>query len=103
MEYVTDTEPNLTRTLRLPQVVPTLFPVAVNVQDFFRATRYLTNLSFAYLRAHFVPRLFTRFSVSTTSNQHVRIRSAKLIPESGSAGQLLILPGTPRSSGIVVR
>jgi len=103
VEYVTDTEPNLARTLRLSQIVPTLLPVAVNVQDFFRATRYSTEVSLARSMAHFAPRIFTRFSVSTTSNQHVRIRSAKLVPESDSPGQLRISPCTPRSSDILVR
>ena len=103
MEYVTDAEPNLTRTLRSSQIVPTLLPVAVNVQDFFRTTRYLRNVPLAHSTAYLTPRLFTRFSVSTTSNQHVRIGSAKLVPESGSPGQLRISPCTPRSSGILVR
>lgn len=87
----------------MSQIVPTLLPVAVNVQDFFRATRYSTDVSLARSTAHLAPRLFTRFSVSTTSNQHVRIRSAKLVPESDSPGQLRISPCTPRSSDILVR
>lgn len=102
MEYVTDTESSLTRTLRLQQIVPTLLPVAVNVQDFFRATRYSANLSLACSTTHLTPSIFTRFSVSTTSNQHVRIFSAKLVPESGSPGQTLISPCTSRSSGTLV-
>ena len=93
----------MTRTLRLSQIVPTLLPVAVNVQDFFRATRYSTDIYLACATAHLAPRLFTRFSVSTTSNQHVRIRSAKLVPESDPPGQLRISPCTPRSSDILVR
>ncbi|KAI0831480.1 trafficking protein particle complex subunit 10 [Trametes gibbosa] len=62
VEYVTVSEPEVTRTLRLSRVVATSLPVAINVEDFFRGTR-----------------LFTRFTLSTTSHQHVRIRSTCLL------------------------
>ena len=39
VEYVTTTEPDITRTLRLSRVVATGLPVEINVQDFFRGTR----------------------------------------------------------------
>ncbi|TFK54963.1 hypothetical protein OE88DRAFT_1732249 [Heliocybe sulcata] len=61
VEYVTASEPDLTRTLHTARLVPTSLPVAVNVQDFFRG-----------------PRLFSQFTVSTTSHQFVRIQSAQL-------------------------
>ncbi|OBZ75937.1 Trafficking protein particle complex subunit 10 [Grifola frondosa] len=62
VEYVTTAEPDITRTLRLSRIVATSLPVAINVEDFFRGTR-----------------LFTLFTLSTTSHQHVRIRSTRLI------------------------
>lgn len=38
-EYVTTSELEVTRTLRLSRVVATSLPVAINVEDFFRGTR----------------------------------------------------------------
>ncbi|KII88634.1 hypothetical protein PLICRDRAFT_110377 [Plicaturopsis crispa FD-325 SS-3] len=61
VEYKTGPDSSATRTLRLTRVVSTALPIAVNVQDFFRGTR-----------------LFSKFTISTTSHQHVRIRSAQL-------------------------
>ncbi|KAI0957407.1 hypothetical protein AcW1_005812 [Taiwanofungus camphoratus] len=61
IEYVTAPDPRLTRALKLTKVVATSLPVAINVEDFFRGTR-----------------LFTRFTLSTTSHQHIRIRSTHL-------------------------
>lgn len=39
VEYVTTSELEVTRTLRLSRVVATSLPVAINVEDFFRGTR----------------------------------------------------------------
>ncbi|PSR94078.1 hypothetical protein PHLCEN_2v4506 [Hermanssonia centrifuga] len=61
VDYVTLPEPSITRSMKLARVVLTALPLAVNVEDFFRGTR-----------------LFTRFTLSTTSHQHVRIRSTDL-------------------------
>ena len=41
VDYVTTTEPDITRTLRLSRVVATGLPVEINVQDFFRGTRWV--------------------------------------------------------------
>ncbi|KAH9934671.1 trafficking protein particle complex subunit 10 [Fomitopsis serialis] len=63
IEYTTGAEPELNRRLNLARFVTTSLPVTTNVEDFFRGTR-----------------LFSRFTLSTTSHQHVRIRSAELKP-----------------------
>ncbi|KAI0724064.1 trafficking protein particle complex subunit 10 [Cerioporus squamosus] len=69
VEYITTSEPEITRVLRLSRVVATSLPVAINVEDFFRGTR-----------------LFTAFTLSTTSHQHVRIRATQLLSQSESNG-----------------
>ena len=45
MEYVTNAEPEITRTLGLSPMVATSLPVAINVEDFFRGTRYTIFLT----------------------------------------------------------
>ena len=67
VEYVTTSEPDITRVLRLSRVVATSLPVAINVEDFFRGTR-----------------LFTAFTLSTTSHQHVRVRATQLLSQGES-------------------
>ncbi|KAI0665103.1 trafficking protein particle complex subunit 10 [Cubamyces menziesii] len=69
VEYVTTSEPDITRTLNLSRVVATSLPVAINVEDFFRGTR-----------------LFTRFTLSSTSHQHVRVRSTHLLSPNEADG-----------------
>ncbi|KAI0748290.1 trafficking protein particle complex subunit 10 [Daedaleopsis nitida] len=69
VEYITTAEPNITRVLHLSRVVPMSLPVAINVQDFFRGTR-----------------LFTTFTLSTTSHQHVRVRETQLLSQDESDG-----------------
>ncbi|KAH7923870.1 hypothetical protein BV22DRAFT_1113164 [Leucogyrophana mollusca] len=68
--YSTVEQPSITRTLRTSRVVTVSLPVAVNVEDFFRGKR-----------------LFSKFTISTTTHQHVRISSACLEgPEGGLEG-----------------
>ena len=69
VEYVSTSEPEITRVLRLARVVATSLPVAINVEDFFRGTR-----------------LFTAFTLSTTSHQHVRVRSTQLLSQAEANG-----------------
>ncbi|TFK86916.1 hypothetical protein K466DRAFT_586827 [Polyporus arcularius HHB13444] len=69
VEYVTTSEPDIRRVLRLSRVVATSLPVAINVEDFFRGTR-----------------LFTAFTLSTTSHQHVRVRETQLLSQGESNG-----------------
>ncbi|KAH8106751.1 trafficking protein particle complex subunit 10 [Cristinia sonorae] len=64
VEYTTTAEPDVHRTLQLVRFVLTALPVAINVEDFFRGTR-----------------LFTRFTLSSTSPQHVRILTTDLISQ----------------------
>ncbi|THH29639.1 hypothetical protein EUX98_g4553 [Antrodiella citrinella] len=61
VEYTTTAEPEVIRTLQLVRFVLTALPVSINVEDFFRGTR-----------------LFTRFTLTSTSPQHVRILSTEL-------------------------
>ncbi|KZT11270.1 uncharacterized protein LAESUDRAFT_809238 [Laetiporus sulphureus 93-53] len=63
VEYVTKSEPDMARKIHLLRFVTTSLPMTINVEDFFRGTR-----------------LFTRFMLSTTSHQHVRVRAADLQP-----------------------
>ena len=66
---MTASRPDITRVLRLNRVVATSLPVAINVEDFFRGTR-----------------LFTAFTLSTTSHQHVRVRTTRLLSQSETNG-----------------
>ncbi|KAK7467047.1 hypothetical protein VKT23_004109 [Stygiomarasmius scandens] len=63
VDYVTTSEPSVTRALRLTRAITTVLPISVNVEDFFRGKQ-----------------LFSKFTVSTLSHQHVRIASAILEP-----------------------
>ncbi|KAF8212360.1 trafficking protein particle complex subunit 10 [Mycena galopus ATCC 62051] len=84
VEYVTVAEPNITRTLHLARVVATTLPISVNVQDFFRGSR-----------------LFSKFTISTTSHQHVRISDAQLqIPDGGLDG-LKVVACSPQARSVV--
>ncbi|KAG2157362.1 trafficking protein particle complex subunit 10 [Suillus clintonianus] len=59
--YNTQSSPGVIRTLQTSRVVTVSLPIAVNVEDFFRGKR-----------------LFSKFTISTTSHQHVRISSTEL-------------------------
>ncbi|TDL27388.1 hypothetical protein BD410DRAFT_875203 [Rickenella mellea] len=63
IEYETEAEPSVCRKLSLKRVVVNTLPIAVNVQDFFRGTI-----------------LLSKFTISTTTHQHVRIKSVDLRP-----------------------
>lgn len=62
VSYKTAQHPDVTRTLRTTKTVTVALPIAVNVEDFFRGKV-----------------LFSRFTISTTTHQHVRLSSAKLL------------------------
>ncbi|KAJ7470648.1 trafficking protein particle complex subunit 10 [Mycena latifolia] len=84
VEYVTVVEPDITRTLHLARVVPTTLPISVNVEDFFRGNR-----------------LFSKFTISTTSHQHVRISGAQLqIPDGGLDG-VKVVACSPQARSVV--
>lgn len=86
IEYVTHAVPSTTLTLSLMQGVATSLPIAVNVEDFFRGKRYIMGVYPSILINDFL-RLFSKFTISTTTHQHVRIASAQLIgPENGLHG-----------------
>ncbi|KAG1756516.1 trafficking protein particle complex subunit 10 [Suillus paluster] len=59
--YNTQSSPGVIRTLQTSRVVTVSLPIAVNVEDFFRGKR-----------------LFSKFTISTTSHQYVRISSTEL-------------------------
>ncbi|OCH95045.1 hypothetical protein OBBRIDRAFT_788779 [Obba rivulosa] len=84
VDYVTTSEPNVTRTLKVTRIVPTALPVAINIEDFFRGTR-----------------LFTRFTLSTTSHQHIRIRRAELMSTSPGSGGIKVTGCISQSSDVV--
>lgn len=61
-------------------------PIAVNVEDFFRGKRYTVN-TYHFVIINEFPRLFSKFTISTTTHQHVRIASAQFTgPASGLHG-----------------
>ncbi|KAF8894667.1 trafficking protein particle complex subunit 10 [Infundibulicybe gibba] len=82
VEYTTMAEPEVTRKLYLRRTTLTALPISVNVEDFFRGTR-----------------LFSKYTISTTSHQHVRILSASLsVPPDKGLDDLKIVscPTQPR-------
>ncbi|KAI0319372.1 trafficking protein particle complex subunit 10 [Amylostereum chailletii] len=73
VSYNTHKHPSIFRSMSLTSRLPTSLPVAVNVQDFFRGKS-----------------LFTRFTISTTTYQHIRLSSAHLeIPSNEDGGVTL--------------
>ncbi|GLB35442.1 putative trafficking protein particle complex subunit 10, TRAPPC10 [Lyophyllum shimeji] len=84
VEYTTVPEPSLSRTIRMTRVVLTALPVAVNVEDFFRRSR-----------------LFSKFTISTTSHQHVRICAAHLTTQGGGLEGVSIVRCATKKRGVV--
>ncbi|KAJ4488048.1 trafficking protein particle complex subunit 10 [Lentinula aciculospora] len=84
VDYITASEPSITRSLRLTRVINTTLPVSVNVEDFFRGDR-----------------LFSKFIVSTLSHQHVRISNARLEPPDAESSGLSILACSSSKRGII--
>ncbi|TFY59462.1 hypothetical protein EVJ58_g5755 [Rhodofomes roseus] len=84
IEYTTVTEPNLSRKLNIARFVATSLPITTNVEDFFRGTR-----------------LFSLFTLSTTSHQHVRIRSAELKPSRQDADSVRVVSCQSQKPDIV--
>ncbi|TFK72158.1 hypothetical protein BDN72DRAFT_836546 [Pluteus cervinus] len=70
VEYSTNSEPDVQRILNLSRTIVTALPISINVEDFFRG-----------------PKLLSRFTISTTTQQFVRIADAQLVlPEEGADG-----------------
>ncbi|KIJ16879.1 hypothetical protein PAXINDRAFT_162498 [Paxillus involutus ATCC 200175] len=68
--YSTALHPTVVRTLRTSRIVTVTLPIAVNVEDYFRGKR-----------------LFSKFTISATTPQHVRLFSADLQgPSQGLVG-----------------
>ncbi|KAF8831376.1 hypothetical protein HHX47_DHR1000473 [Lentinula edodes] len=84
VDYITVSEPSITRSLRLTRVINTTLPVSVNVEDFFRGKR-----------------LFSKFIVSTLSHQHVRISNARLEPPDTESSGLKISACSSSKRGII--
>ncbi|KAG5647176.1 hypothetical protein DXG03_001133 [Asterophora parasitica] len=84
VEYTTKPEPNLSRTIRMTRVVLTALPISVNVEDFFRGSR-----------------LFSKFTISTTSHQHVRIRAAHLMAQGEGLDGVKIVSCATKNRGVV--
>jgi hypothetical protein len=103
VEYVTVSEPSTIRTLRLARIVSTALPISVNVQDFFRGTRCADELlAFAddCLYSH---RLILKFTISSTTHQHVQISSAHLEGPKEGSGDLQIRECTLQKRLVNVR
>ncbi|KAG6918038.1 hypothetical protein DXG01_016893 [Tephrocybe rancida] len=84
IDYTTVPEPSLSRTMRTTRVVLTALPISVNVEDFFRGSR-----------------LFSKFTISTTSHQHVRIRAAHLMTQEEGLDGVKISSTTTKNRGVV--
>ncbi|KAI0093548.1 trafficking protein particle complex subunit 10 [Irpex rosettiformis] len=82
IDYVTSPEPEITRTLRLTRVVLISLPLTINVEDFFRGTR-----------------LFTRFTLSSTTHQYIRVKSLELTAD-GEGDDLKITKSLAQNSRI---
>ncbi|KAG6836752.1 hypothetical protein H0H93_003831 [Arthromyces matolae] len=83
VEYTTVPEPSLRRTIRATRVVVTALPMTVNVEDFFRGSR-----------------LFSKFTISSTSHQHVRICAASLTTQDDLDGVKISATAT-KNRGVV--
>ncbi|KAG6865627.1 hypothetical protein C0991_000914 [Blastosporella zonata] len=88
VDYTTVPEPSLSRTTRATHVVITALPISANVQDFFRGSR---NFG----------RLFSKFTISTTGHQHVRIRDAHLMTQDGGLDGVKISPTATKNRDVV--
>ncbi|KJA20255.1 hypothetical protein HYPSUDRAFT_142413 [Hypholoma sublateritium FD-334 SS-4] len=82
VDYATKDEPTIVRTSQFTRVLITTLPISVNVEDFFRGKKRVHSTT--------TPgniQLISKFTVSTTSHQHVRIANASLeLPLDGLEG-----------------
>ncbi|EEB89737.1 hypothetical protein MPER_12133, partial [Moniliophthora perniciosa FA553] len=78
-KYVTASELSVTRTLRSTMNVSVSLPISVNVEDFFRGTR-----------------LFSKFTISTLTHQHVRVAGISLDVANKGAGDVSIVSSISR-------
>ncbi|CAA7265369.1 unnamed protein product [Cyclocybe aegerita] len=85
VEYTTVDEPSISRISHFSRVLITTLPISVNVEDFFRGTR-----------------LISKFTVSTTSHQHLRISDASLDLPPGGLDGVEIQPSLKRPRVITV-
>lgn len=102
VEYSTVAEPDIPRILQLVRFVLTALPVAINVEDFFRGTRCGDQHELTRCRVLTICRLFTRFTLSSTSPQHVRILSTELISQGEGSDGLKITKCTSTLKKLVV-
>jgi len=75
LNYTTASEPATTRNLRATRVLSTILPFSINVEDFFRGQS-----------------LISKFTVSTTSHQHIRIASIRLEAPDGASLRVVSCP-----------
>lgn len=102
MDYVTASESSLTRTLQLSRVILISLPLAVNVENFFRGTRYVVYGAAIFAHLCFLCSLFVRFTLSTTTHQYIRIKSADLSSDNDGDAGLKIARSMLQSPRIVV-
>ncbi|EJD05845.1 uncharacterized protein FOMMEDRAFT_79224 [Fomitiporia mediterranea MF3/22] len=86
LEYETSDEPGIVRKLSVEREVPLALDLAVNVQDFFRGEK-----------------LLTKFTISTTTHQHVRISSVDLISSDNDAKKIRISKHNKRPAVLTVK
>jgi hypothetical protein len=85
VDYEVDSQQLLLRKMQLYRTVTTALPLQVNVQDYFRGNKCVFVYTANSTIAQRIFRLFSRFTISTTSQQHLRIRSVDLrIEEDGA-------------------
>jgi hypothetical protein len=81
-------EISIVRVSYFTRVLITTLPISVNVEDFFRGTRLVipcVGHAIGNLPQNY--RLISKFTVSSTSHQHVRIADASLdLPPQGLDG-----------------
>lgn len=88
IEYITVDEPSTVRVSYFTRVLITTLPISVNVEDFFRGTRLIIfSIGPVVFNLPQIYRLVSKFTVSSTSHQHVRIANATLdLPTEGLEG-----------------
>ncbi|KAJ3509402.1 hypothetical protein NLJ89_g5241 [Agrocybe chaxingu] len=102
VEYTTVDEPSISRISHFSRVLITTLPVSVNVEDFSGADGASCNVVASDSHIDGIPRLTSKFTVSTTSHQHLRISDASLDLPPGGLDGVGIQPSLKRPRVITV-
>ena len=102
MTYNTKSEPFVNRSLSQTSRVQVSLPISVNVQDFFRGKRSDKEHPSHVSQSHILIRLFSKFTISASTQQYIRVGSATL--EKGDDDSELSISGTlSQTREIIVR